>query len=53
MEVPKKTLIDELYEECQMKSNFMTKEEFDKIPLNDKYIEYQKKKQKLIKSDTK
>jgi hypothetical protein len=56
MEIPKKTLLDQLYEECEIKSNIMTKEEFDKIPLNDKYIANQKKKEEeteKLKSDTK
>ena len=50
-----KTLIDELYEKSEMKSSTMTMDEFNKIPHNDLYIAYQKKKQeeiKEIKSDT-
>ena len=41
-EKPEKTLVDELYEESEIKSNTMTKEEFDKLPLNDLYIAHQK-----------
>jgi hypothetical protein len=51
MEVPKKTLFDDLYEETEIKSNTMTKEEFEQIPLNDLYIANQKKKLVLEKKD--
>lgn len=44
MEVPEKTLLNDLYEESEMKSNTMTKEEFEKIPFNDLYVAHQKKK---------
>ena len=50
MEKIEKTLVDELYEKTEMKSNTMTKEEFDKLPLNDLYIAHQKKKQEEIKN---
>ena len=53
MDTPKKTLVDILYEETGLKSSTMTKEEFDKLPLNELYVTNQKKKQEqfeLLKS---
>jgi hypothetical protein len=53
MENPEKTLLDELYEVPEMKSNTMTKEEFDKLPLNELYVAHQLKKSIVLTEEEK
>jgi hypothetical protein len=50
---PEKTLLDELYEVPEMKSNTMTKEEFDKLPLNELYVAHQLKKSIVLTEEEK
>ena len=38
------SLVDKLYQKSDIKTSIMTKEEFDKLPINPEYLEYQKNK---------
>jgi len=38
------SIIERLYKEAQIGSKIMTKEEFEKLPINPEYLEYQKNK---------